>query len=155
MFKIIPFQAEHLTALTNDTFNSFIPAWVETGYAKSMERPGLSGTILVKGEVTLCGGVTEYWPGRAQVWTILGESCKANFLPTFRGIKKFLDSMPYARLELCVPCGTFFFSNACRRAELLGFEMEIPQATKYLVGGGDATVFVKIQEPGKGLDHVI
>lgn len=141
MFKVIEYKAEHLNFLVNDTFNAHVKEWIKNGFAKEMERGWKSGTILVNGEVTLCGGVTEYWPGRAQLWTVFGEVCKRNFLPTFRGIKVFLNTLPYRRLELCVPVGTSYEERARRRAELLGFELEVDCAKKYLPGGGDAALY--------------
>lgn len=146
MFNVVQYRAEHLSFLVNDTFNAHIQEWIDNGYAKEMEREWRSGTIVVNGVVTLCGGVTDYWSGRAQLWTIFGEICKTNFLPTFRGIQKFLNGLPYRRLELCVPCGTSYESVARRRAELLGFKLEVDRAEKFLPNGGDAALYSMVRD---------
>ena len=140
MSELIDFKEEHLMELVDQPINSFLADWIKTGFAKDLEKID-SKTFIHGGKVQVCGGVQPYWTGRGQLWTVFSESTKTNFVPTFRCIKRWLDSLlseKYRRIELSVDCG---FYVAMRRAELLGFELETPRAKLYLPDGTDAALY--------------
>lgn len=144
MFDLVPFKKEHLEPLAKQQINSYLPEWVRTGHAASMEKT-FAFTGFVSGEIMVCGGITHLWTGRGELWSIFSETCKTNFLPTFRGIQKFLDNVPYVRVETAIPCD---FSVGHRRARLLGFELECPRARHYLPNGNDCSLYVRIKQMG-------
>lgn len=142
MFDLVPFKTDHLKPLAEQSINSYLPEWITSGHAEAMEKT-LAFTGFVKGEVMVCGGVTHLWSGRGQLWSIFSERCKTNFLPTFRGIQKFLDHVPYKRIEMSIPCD---FEIGKRRARLLGFELECERARFYLPNGKDCSLYVRIKQ---------
>ncbi len=141
MFELVPFKKEHLEPLMLQKINAYVPEWVRKGHAAEMEKTG-AVTVLVNGEITMCGGVTYIWEGRGQIWSIFSETCKKNFIPTFRAIRKYLDSSPFRRIEMAVP---YDFELGKRRAKLLGFKVECERAEKYSSSGADHTLYVRVK----------
>lgn len=141
MFKIVPFKKEHLEPLMLQKINAYLPEWIKKGHAVEMEKAGAI-TIMVNGEITVCGGVNYIWEGRGQIWSIFSETCKKNFLPTFRGIRSYLDDSPFKRIEMAVPCD---FELGHRRAKLLGFKLECERAEKYLANGEDCSLYARVK----------
>lgn len=137
MFEFVQFKKEHLTPLLDQPTNAHLRSWIQNGNADIMEKQ-FSRTLLADGVPLICGGVTQYWEGRGQVWTIFNENCKANFLPVFRVIRRFLAEQPCRRLEMCVPVD---LEKGHRRARMLGFKLECPLAPKYLPDGSDCSLY--------------
>lgn len=144
MFDLVPFKKEHLEPLMLQKMNAYLPGWVKSGQAAAMEGT-YAFTGLLKGDVAACGGVVPLWEGRGQLWSIYSEAIKTNFLPIFRGMQKFLDSAPFARIEMAVPCE---FELGHRRAKMLGFELECPRARHYLANGEDCSLYARIRQVG-------
>lgn len=144
MFDLVPFKKEHLEPLAKQSINSYLPEWVRDGHADKVEKT-LAFTGFVNGEVMVCGGIAHLWAGRGELWSIFSETSKINFLPTFRGIQKFLDNVPYARIETAIPCD---FAIGHRRARLLGFELECERARHYLPNGNDCSLYARIKQMG-------
>lgn len=144
MFERIPFKKEHLEPLMLQKINAYLPEWVRNGHALDMEKT-YAFTGIVKGEIMICGGITEVWAGRGHLWSIFSDRAGANFLPVFRGIKRFLEEAPFARVEMSVPCD-FFLGK--RRAELLGFNLECARAKHYLPNGQDCSLYARIKQVG-------
>jgi hypothetical protein len=111
---------------------------------ESLEKSNaVTGTV--DGVPMVCGGVLPYWPGRGQVWCVFNEESKESFVPVLRGIKKFLDSVDFRRIEICVPCDEPITETAARRAQLLGFEIECLRAKKYLPTGEDCVLMSRVK----------
>ena len=144
-FEIIPFKLEHFEGLYDQPSNAFLKSWVEK-WAKGLIEKEQAFTGLVRGEPMVCGGITDYWDGRGQIWAIFNEKSKTNFVPVFRGIKAWLIKQPYHRLELSVPVG---LEVGCRRAALLGFKLECI-AKKYLPDQTDAILYSLTDFKGQG-----
>lgn len=142
MHKIIPFKAEHLAPLLDQSINQDVKAVFLGGFADHLETIGGSATGLVDGKVAVCGGVWKYWENRGQIWTVFNQDYKDNFLPVFRILKEFLDQSNYDRLEMSVPFG---FEIGKRRAKLLGFTLECERARKYLPNGVDCALFARVK----------
>jgi hypothetical protein len=142
MFELVPFKQGHLEPLMLQKINSYLPEWVRSGRALEMEK-SLAFTGTVEGEIMVCGGIVHLWEGRGQLLSIFSEACGRNFLPTFRGIQKFLDNSPYRRIEISVPCE---FELGHRRARMLGFELECERARLYLPNGKDCALYARVKE---------
>ena len=141
MFKNVPFKKEHLQFLLSQKLNIPVKESFNNGIAEGLERTK-SETIMCDDVPMACGGVVEIWPGRGQIWCLFSEDSKNKFLPVFRGIKKFIDSCDFDRMELSVPIG---LEVGARRAQMLGFEVECPLAKKFLPGGIDCTLFSRVR----------
>lgn len=141
MFELIKFKEEHLRPLVGQSSNKCLPEWFSTGLSKSLESTD-SASVVYGGQVLLCGGITKYWTGRGQLWVVFNEdAARKNFVPAFRGIKKFIDFQienNYHRIEMSIDYG---FKIGERRAKLLGFTLECARAKKYLPDGGDCTLY--------------
>lgn len=146
MFKLEPFRAEHILPLLDQPING---VWRE----KYLGTAGLLGwletqvsfTGSIGGKTVVCGGVTQYWPGRGHIWTMFSEESKVCFVPVFRGIRRFLKDQlkeNFHRIEVSIPCD---FSQGRRRAELLGFRLECGFAEKYMSDGADAALYSMVR----------
>lgn len=143
MFEIIKFKVEHLESLSSQPANQGVKAWISNGHAKTLEEKADSVSGIVNGQVAICAGTIEYWEGRALLWTVFNTEFKRNFFPVYKCIQTWLDQQPYRRLEMAVPYG---FDIGCRRALMLGFNIECGRAKAFMQGGGDAVLFSRVRE---------
>lgn len=140
MCELVPFKLEHLEPLIKQRMNANLIDWYSSGRPKTLENSN-SITIMIDGSPMFCGGVTEYWPGRGQLWSVFSEDSKNHFIMVFRSIRrllKYLLDERFKRIEMSVDYG---FIQGIRRANLLGFTLEVVRAKSYLPGGGDATLY--------------
>lgn len=140
MSELVDFKAEHLVPLSSEPMNAFLKEWINGPLGKTLESTE-SKTFIYKDQVMVCGGITPYWSGRGQLWTVFSEQSKDNFVPVFRCIRRWLDSLldgNYRRIELSVDIG---FDIGKRRAEMLGFFMETELARQYLPDGKDVSIY--------------
>lgn len=145
MYKLVPYEAKHIWSLLEEPINLFCKDLFLSGLAVSLE--GSDAMTIFRGDqVLVCGGINPYWAGRGQIWTMFSLESKKYFLPVFRLIKKWLKEMlqtKYARIEVSVDYG---FEQGCRRAEMLGFELEVKRAKQYLPGGRDCTLYSMVRD---------
>ena len=137
-YEIRKLKKEDLRALLLEEMNAKERDLYTEEMMDTLEQEPFSVSIFYKNELMVCGGAMAYWFNRAQIWTLFSERSKNNFLPVFRGIKRFLDFLPFKRIELSIDYG---FELGCRRAELLGFKLECQRAEKYLPNGNDVTLY--------------
>lgn len=145
MMELIPFKAEHVKPWQDQPVNHMLKTWIRDLVPERLEKAGNSFSGVVNGEIVVCGGTSEYWPGRCELWTAFNEDCRHNFLPVFRGIKRWLKTVPYRRIELSIPVDLKQWTIGCRRAEMLGFELETFLMKKYFPNGTDACLYVMIK----------
>ena len=145
-FSLIPYRKEHVMPLLDQPINRDSRADFIGGLAEWAEKQN-SFTGIINDVPVVCGGVLEYWPGRAQIWTIFNAESKENFVPVFRGIKRFLaeQGKTFRRLEISVPCN---FELGRRRAELLGFKLECGFAEAFLPDGTDCALYSLVRKGG-------
>ncbi len=132
MFEFIPMTREHVLSLMPD-FSWDLDQLVKAPYSR---------TGIYNGKIMVCGGVVELWANRAYAWTIFNEGTKAEFVPTFRAIRRFLKEQPFKRVEMAIPVGLV---NAQRRAKMLGFKLECPYAESFLPGGQDCALYALVR----------
>lgn len=143
MSEIVKFEPHHLRLLINEPANEHMKAFFSDQLIADLEKTD-AVTFYYNGSVQVCGGISHYWPGRGQVWSVFSETSKRNFLPTYRAVKRWLKDRldnHYERIELSVNCK---FLIGKRRAEMLGFELEIERAKKYL-NGEDCSVYSMVR----------
>lgn len=138
MFKELPFHRSHLDPMLSQRINSGLGF----GLAQLIAlESGDSRTFFYNDVPQICGGIVQYWNRRGHVWSVFNEDCKQNFVPTFRAVKKWLNKMieeKYNRLELSIACDLMI---AHRRAHLLGFDLEVHRAKKFLPDGTDCSLY--------------
>ncbi len=143
MFEIVPLELAQLKSLVDEPMNAELSGWWETGAAKKLWEQTESFAILVDGEVMVCGGICPMWVGRGYLWTVLSEKIKQKPVSVYRGIKAALKEQPYRRIEMDVPVN---HEIAHRRAKLLGFTLECPEARGYLPNGEARSIYAWVRE---------
>lgn len=143
MFDIIPYKHEHIVPLMDQKINAQEREFFLNGLGRDFEKRGTCFTGVINGKIAICGAIEEIWQNRGVVWCVFNEEFKGNFVPVFRLIQKFLQSSNFRRIEVCVPFG---FNIGRRRARMLGFQLEIECARKYLPNGEDCAVYSLVKE---------
>jgi hypothetical protein len=144
MFKQVPLKKEHMEYLLNQKAN-FESKYFLLSKLDMIESDKYSVTGLLDEVPMVCGGVLQYWENRGQVWCIFNEQSKHSFVPVLRGIKKFIDNLPFRRIELSVDCDGPYTEVGVRRAKVLGFDVECLRAKKYLPAGTDCVLMAKVK----------
>lgn len=108
-----------------------------------LEKARHSYTIIDdKDEVMAIGGLTEYWPNRAESWIIFDRKMTpGKFLGVHRIVKKFLKLGLVRRVEAAVECGS---EKGMALVNSLGFIMEARRLRSYLPSGKDCTLFARV-----------
>lgn len=143
MFEILRFEPDHIIPLLAEEMNRQYMDWYYTGYAHKLKQNTVCFTGRMNGQVLICAGIAPLWPGRGYIWCVLSEHIRAHSISVYRGARRWLKAQPYNRLEMDVPVD---LEIAHRRAEWLGFNLEIKRARKYMPDGGDASVYVWVRE---------
>lgn len=144
MFEIVKYKKEHIIPMLDQKANIANKELFLSGQMAAVEAAD-SFTGLLDGKPVLCGGVFQYWNGRGLLWSVFNEECKSNFVPVFRGIKKFLSEQLkiYNRIEVAIPCD---FEAGKRRIKLLGFKLECEKAEKFLPNGQDCALYALVRQ---------
>lgn len=138
---ITPFRAAHFEELRSRQPESQASQDISPEIARAMERRG-SQTFLGKdGRVLMVFGAVEIWKGRAEVWAVLEQNCRDEFLAMHRAALKWLDGLPHERLEMTVEAG---FADGHRWARLLGFELEAVRMKQYRAGR-DYSLYARVK----------
>lgn len=139
MIKVYDFRAEHITRLrAQDAQQGGEP--MTFNYGRTLERVGPAiSCITDSGDVVMCAGYGELWAGRHVAWAVLSQSACKHMLRLTRIVKAMLGT-PTGRVEAIVE---YDFEQGHRWVRMLGFDVEIPKAVKYLPGGVDASVYVR------------
>lgn len=138
-----PLEKEHLMALLEQPINAGLREWYSDSGVSHLLRQEFSASLFYKDRLMVSGGVIPYWANRAQIWTLFSEESKHNFLPVFRGIKRFLLYQPFKRVEACVPNG---LDIGKRRLLKLGFNLECGEARAFLPTGENAALFSYVRD---------
>lgn len=119
---IVPYEPRHYEALTIQAAQMTMgPLSDEQRLALGTHGPSYS---ILDGERTLfCGGAVELWPGRAFVWAVLSGAIGTQFPGVHRAVLRFLEAVPYRRLETAVRSD---FAEGQRWARMLAFTCETP-----------------------------
>lgn len=104
-----------------------------------------SEVLSIDGRDVFIGGVFEYWPTRAHLWSFPGANLqRSDWVPIVRYLKKRIAEKNYLRLEAAVVSG---FENGYRLLWALGFEHEYLMQ-KYYPDGTNAILFVRYGHVG-------
>lgn len=93
-------------------------------------------------EVLLCGGVFDYWPGRAEVWSFLSVDAGKHFVALTRVVRRFLNMCTQRRIEAVVDCN---FEQGHRWVRMLGFKLEAPRMKAYHPQGEDCALYARVR----------
>lgn len=94
------------------------------------------------GQVLLCGGVTDCWPGRGMAWAVLNLDCRHHFISIHNMAKRFFEACPIRRIEAAVEVG---FEAGHRWVNALGFQLEAARLRSYFPDGRDASLYARVK----------
>lgn len=115
----VPFRAEHLERMRLQTAQQGAEVHVRVRGAAALEGEH-SHTLMDDGEPIGCCGAFAFHANRALVWSYIGADVGArNFRAVHTWAKRFVDSLPFRRVEAEVECG---FSAGHRWLRSLGFD---------------------------------
>lgn len=144
MAKLIPFKKEHLKNLDEHVYGLSVKENITEAQLEALEkRPHSYSFQGDDGEILGCGGVIEYWPGRAEGWAVLRKNLGARFFEVHTIFKTFLREIPIRRFELVTNVD---FPEGIRWAYALGFTCEAPLMKSYGRDGKDCMLFAKVKE---------
>lgn len=106
-----------------------------------LAEAGMAWTAEHDGEVLAIWGVSPEWEGRATCWAVVGKNAGRHFVSIHRECVRFLDRMPFRRIETQVDVG---FREGVRWMKMLGFEMEA-YLRAFRPDGADMLQFARIR----------
>src|SRR5216684_976556 len=139
--EIIKFNGEHLKSIISQDMNKHQRDVFPDELIEQIEKRSCQITILYKDKIMLCGGVTPYWPGRAELWSVFSENSRQYLVPTIRAMKWWIREqikLNFRRLEWASSVDNL---NSKRMAKIIGFKLEIECAKNYLPNGEDCSIF--------------
>lgn len=142
MIYLTSFRGEHLNRMTVQPAQRWLQENVAAEELRGLEGP-YSATLMEDGMPLICAGVIPYWPTRALAWSFLSDKVgPRNFRAVHEQAKKFLDGLPYKRLEASVDVD---FENGHRWMRALGFKVETPLQEAFQPDGKDSVGYVRIR----------
>jgi RimJ/RimL family protein N-acetyltransferase len=139
--EIVPYKAEHLLSMEIQPGQYANLPFVTGPNAKALEVP-YSYTIIADDIPIAVGGIIEYTPERALMWSFLDHRAGRHFISLHRSVSRLLEILPYRRIEAECDCD---FSAGHRWLKKLGFKLEAPRMRAYLQNGGDAALYARVR----------
>lgn len=115
----MPFEAWHLEWLTLQTAQAWLALTPQ--YGLDLKQAGPCFSAFAGPTVIACAGVMTFWPGRAQVWSLLSNQLPCYGGVIHRAVVRFLRGYDVARLECTVDP---LHPQAVEWAKRLGFRYE-------------------------------
>lgn len=139
----VPFCAAHVRRIDVQPAQQWMARHL-AGVDLAPLETDLATTLLLDGEPVACSGVLPKWEGVGFLWCLLGKQLAGkNFLPFNRVASRFLEGLPFSRIETAVEPE---FEAGKRWVLMHGFRDEtqgIP-ARKYMLGM-DLLVYAKVR----------
>lgn len=139
MIEVVKFEPEHIAALIEQPATAWLGQHLDRQHSVALSEH-ISYTFVSNGKILGCAGAVEFWPNRCEVWAVLTDGLKQDFLPLHNAAKKQIEKLPYVRIEAKVDRN---YLNAHRWVRSLGFQLEEPRLVKYFPDGRDASGYVK------------
>lgn len=141
--KIIPYQAEHLLALSLQPSQQWLSAVVDIDKARTLEQAEFH-TAIEGRQVLLIAGVVPIWQGRGFAVAFVSDEARKHWLPIHRAARRWLDAFAPRRLEAAVAFGPDF-ERECRWLERLGFTVAQECARAFQEDGTDCRLYERIR----------
>jgi hypothetical protein len=141
MMYAVPFEPRHFRALLPQPAQLAQAAGVSDATLAGMAGP-YSHTLMLDGQPIACVGAAPLWPGRAYVWSFLSTVPVQLFRQVHTWALRYLDALPYRRLEAAVEIG---FAAGERWVRLLGFVQECPLARAFAQDGADCSLYARVR----------
>lgn len=139
MTELINFKKDHLLELLEEDNNHYLGGILSSPHAEAIENLGTAFTVMRDdGKVICCGGITDYWPGRGEIWCVFTKNCTKEFIAIHRAGLKIIKNYAGKRIEAAVEIG---FEKGHRWIRALGFTLDAPFLKSYLPTGGDVALY--------------
>lgn len=99
-------------------------------------------TVRHNGEIMLCGGFAQFYPGRGECWSFMSRYAGGHMVGVFRVVKTYIEMLTCRRVEMTVDCE---FEPGHRLARMLGFQLEAPQMRAYDMFGRDRSLYARVK----------
>lgn len=141
--QIVPLTRAHLDQIEAQGNQEYVSSWMTPAIKEQLEQ-SLAFAAVEGDQVLGCGGMVEYWEGRAAAWAILSGKCGKQFMAIHRAVKKFFELHQPNRLEAVTDAT---FGPGHRWLQMLGFTLETEQMPGYLPNGNAAAMYVRTSQP--------
>lgn len=143
MLELVKLRAAHVVSvLERDTTSAYLKKYFSDETLATLEADPNCFSIM-KGDCPLIvGGVSIFYVGRGEAWTIMDQACKPHFLEMHKIVKRFLDRHPLRRIEATCPVE---FEQGHRWLKLLGFELEAPRCRAFSLEGKDHSLYARVR----------
>lgn len=142
MIEIVKFQPEHYLNINEQSATAHLRPNITPAHLAALAAMPHSYTALTAGQPIACGGVVELWPGRAEAWAVLGDTCRKDFVALHNAARRLLDFVEVRRIEAVVAVG---FVAGHRWLQALGFRMEAPRMLRYGWDGLDYSLYARVR----------
>jgi RimJ/RimL family protein N-acetyltransferase len=140
--RIEPLRAWHLQALELQPSQAMFGAIIQQpDYQNMVIRAGHAFAAVCDDRVLGCGGMTELWENRAQIWALVSKDAGPHMLGIHRAVEGFLKQTTHRRIEAYVLVG---FKPGERWLKRLGFEHEGTMRA-YSPEGDDYELFARVR----------
>lgn len=149
MIKVCDFNSRHMLRIDADNKSA---ADLDPTLLRQLTRGGRAYSAIddVTHEVLMCVGATEVWEGRWIIWALMAKGSAGRMIRLTSIARRLLNTVS-GRLEAYVVPE---FELGHKWAQLLGFTCETPRAKSFMPGGGDAAIYVRVNDHGMGANSI-
>lgn len=136
---IAPLKAHHVQALIPQQAQSDMTQSDRVASAMALAQSGSSYALVCEEGVAAIAGIQPQWGGRGVAWCLLSAMAGSHMLAITRAVRRYLDGVDYARLEMYVDAQ---HAEGCRWARMLGFRNETPEGMpRFMPNGNTAFMY--------------
>lgn len=142
MLTLERLKLEHLKEIEMSAVEPSIVGAVKHEHMMKLVESPHNYAITYQGSVLVCGGVVEYWFGRAEAWALLSKYCSPHLLEVQRIVIDFLNKVPYRRVEASIQMG---YEKGHRWVQALGFVLELGERKFFFPDGSSASLYARLK----------
>jgi hypothetical protein len=142
MIRLAKFEAAHFEELSREPIAFSLLPLITKEHIALLEKQPFVYSAMKDGKVVACGGLSEYWPGRAEAWALISSDVKSDFFAVTKLTQRVLDGCKIRRIEAAVDVN---FKKGHRWIKLLGFKKEADCLEAYLPDGKDCALYARVR----------
>lgn len=140
---VVPFQKYHIDQIVvQEKQQDKFPHMTEE-MKESLTREASFTGIDEDGTILAIAGIMPLSDCRCFAWSYLSGNLKHKLVPLTKVVKRYLDTVPYHRIEMHVECD---FAQGHRWAKMLGFEMECERMRHVTPDRRDMALYALVKE---------
>lgn len=142
MITLEKFEAKHFEDLRFESSTEEIAIHMIPERLQMIENAPHNFSCVKDGKAIACMGLSMYWPGRAECWTLLKDKLDQDLIVVTRMVRQVLDACPVRRIEASVLVD---YAEGHRWMRLLGFVLEAGYLEAYFPDGRAASLYSKVK----------